>query len=115
MLNRKPTIQEERLLELLVKKSSTAIQKDWKEGLLVTPMDDGEMGSLRLFPNGKINEEAVFGEQVGDFQFIDMDGVDVIASLNLDNMGNLFELDVWKTDFSKLIKLPDIDITQSPI
>lgn len=73
------------------------------------------MGSLRLLPNGQMNEDAVFGEQVSDFQFFDMDGVDVIASLNIDNLGNLFELDIWKTDFSKLIKLPDIDITQSPI
>lgn len=107
-LNRKPTIQEERLLELLVKKSAIAIPESWKEGLLVCPMDDGEMGSLRLFPKGKVSEGRVLGEQVSDFQFTDLDGVEVIASLNIDNEGNLFELDIWKTDFGKLLKLPDL-------
>ena len=70
-------------------------------------MDDGEMGSLYLFPKGEITEGRVFGEQVSDFQFTDLDGIEVIASLNIDENGELFELDIWKTDFSKLIKFPD--------
>ena len=107
-LSRKPTIQEERLLELLVKKSSVTIPDNWKDGLLVRPMDDGEMGSLYLFPQGDVIEGRVLGEQVSDFQFTDLDGIEVIASLNLDNAGNLFELDIWKTDFGKLLKLPDL-------
>ncbi|WP_420885213.1 DUF6984 family protein, partial [Candidatus Symbiothrix dinenymphae] len=37
---------------------------------------------------------------------VDEDGVDVIASLNIDDTGDLYELDIWKTDFSPLIKLP---------
>jgi hypothetical protein len=109
MLSRKPTIEEERLLELLINKSITPIQKNWKEGLLVRSMDDGEMGSLRLYPNGEINKDLIFGKQVSELQFIDLDSVNVIASLNLDNFGNLFELDIWKTDFSKLIRLPKIE------
>lgn len=107
-LNRKPTIQEERLLELLVKKSSLAIPENWKDGLLVCPMDDGEMGSLYLFPQGKMIEGRRLGKQISDFQFTDLDGVEVIASLNVDNNGNLFELDIWKTDFEKLLKFPDL-------
>ena len=106
--NRKPTGQEERLLEILVKKSSKVIPKNWKEGLLVRSMDDGEMGSLYLFPEGKIIENRVFGEQVSDFQFTDLDGIEVIASLNIDSNGNLFELDIWKTNFETLLKLPDL-------
>jgi hypothetical protein len=107
-LSRKPTIQEEKLLELLVKKSSIAIPDNWKEGLLVRSMNDGGMGSLSLFPQGSVTEGRVLGEQVSDFQFVDLDGVEVIASLNLDDNGNLFELDIWKTDFGKLLKLPDL-------
>ncbi len=107
-LSRKPTIQEERLIETLVKKSSVTITDNWKDGLLVRPMDDGEMGSLYLFPQGKVIEGRVLGEQVSDFQFKDLDEIEVIASLNLDNAGNLFELDIWKTDFGKLLKLPDL-------
>ncbi|MGV8094872.1 MAG: hypothetical protein AB2L24_23720 [Mangrovibacterium sp.] len=107
-LNRKPTSQEERLLEILVKKSSIAIPENWKDGLLVRPMNDGGMGSLHLFPQGKVIEGRVLGEQVSDFQFTDLDGVEVIASLNVDNDGNLFELDIWKTDFGKLLEFPDL-------
>lgn len=107
-LSRKPTIQEERLLELLVKKSSIAIPENWKDGLLVRPMDDGEMGSLYLFPQGNVIEGRVLGEQISDFQFTDLDGVEVIASLNVDSNGNLFELDIWKIDFGKLLEFPDL-------
>ena len=107
-LSRKPTIQEERLLELLVKKSFIAIPGNWKDGLLVHPMNDEGMGGLHLFPQGKVIEERFFGEQISDFQFRDSDGVEVIASLNVDKNGNLFELDIWKTDFGKLLKFPDL-------
>lgn len=36
---------------------------------------------------------------------MDQDGVDVIATLSLDNYGDLFELDVWKVDFSPVVSL----------
>lgn len=106
--DRIPTKQEEQLIELLVHKSSLKIPEDWKNGLLVCPMNDGEMGSLYLFPRGKIAKGRKFGKQVSEFQFTDTDGIEVIASLYVDSDGNLFELDIWKTNFSKLIKLPDL-------
>jgi hypothetical protein len=80
-LNRKTTDKEEMLLQLLVDKASIDFPIDWKVGLLVRSMSDGEMGSLYLFPNGEIKESRKFGEQVSDFQFKDKDGVEVIASL----------------------------------
>ncbi|MCE2495533.1 MAG: hypothetical protein J4F31_02985 [Flavobacteriales bacterium] len=107
--NRKLTPQEENLLSILVKQSSVILPTDWKEGLLVRSMNDDGMGSLCLFPKGEIKEDdRSFGESVSEFQFTDQDGIEVIASLNLDNNGDLFELDIWKTDFSKVIRLPEI-------
>ena len=107
--NRKLTAQEENLLSILVKRSSVILPTDWKEGLLVRSMNDDGMGSLYLFPKGEIKEDdRSFGESVSEFQFTDQDGIEVIASLNLDNNGDLFELDIWKTDFSKVIRLPEI-------
>ena len=103
-----PTKQEEQLIELLVHKSSLEMSEDWKNGLLVRPMDDGEMGSLYLFPQGKINESRKLGRQISEFQFTDIDGVEVIASLNVDVDGVLSELDIWKTNFETLVKLPDL-------
>jgi hypothetical protein len=107
---RKPTTQEVALLDVLIKKSSVPISKNWKKDLLVRPMDDGGMGSLQLFPNKK-NRNRVFGSQVSEHQFIDLDGVEVIVSLNVDIEGDLMELDIWKTDFSKLIQIPSVQIS----
>jgi hypothetical protein len=75
---------------------------------MVKPMDDGGMGSLFLFPNEGIITNRMLGEQVSEFEFFDKDGIKVIASLNIDQEGNLFELDIWKTDYSPLIELPNL-------
>ena len=104
---RKPTLSEERLLECLVKTASKTVSPHWKEELLVSPMHDGEMGSLYLFPKSERHAERVFGEQISECEFIDQDGTTVIASLNVDPSGELFELDIWKTDFSPLISFPE--------
>lgn len=107
-LNRKPTLEEVKLLEFLIKKSSLAISQNWKENLLVRPMNDGGMGGLYLFPAGRIFEDRILGKQISDFQFVDLDGIEVIVSLNVDTDGNLFELDIWKTNFERLLELPDV-------
>lgn len=107
-LIRRLTPKEEKLIELLIKRASKTFPINWNEDLLVCQMDDGGMGSLYLYPNGEINKDRILGEQVSEFQFTDQDGIEVIASLNVDDNGNLFELDIWKTDFNKLIELPNI-------
>ncbi|WP_436418200.1 hypothetical protein KCV26_05325 [Petrimonas sulfuriphila] len=107
-LNRKPTLQEERLIEILLRRSSLEISEDWKEGLLVRPMDNGMGDSLYLFPKGKDITGRNFGKRISDFQFTDADGVEVIASLHIDSDGDLFELDIWKTDHGKLVEFPNI-------
>lgn len=74
-------------------------------GVLVREMDAG-MGSLQ-FASGKA--EPRFGDVIGECQFDDEDGIPVIARLIVDEEGDLFELDVWKTDFSPLIRIPEPD------
>ena len=49
----------------------------------------------------------MFGKQVSELQFVDQDGIDVLVSLYVDTQGEIFELDVWKTDFSQLIRFPE--------
>lgn len=104
-LIRKPLPQEEQLLETLIELTNLQFNENWKTNLLVAPMSDGGMGSLRLYPKGILDNHVFFGKQVSDYQFFDEDNVPVIASLNLDNHGDLYELDIWKTDFSPLIRL----------
>ncbi|MGT2430711.1 DUF6984 family protein [Cupriavidus basilensis] len=46
------------------------------------------------------------GSDLASVEFFDEDGVAVIVTLSLDNYGDLYELDIWKTDFSPLRRLP---------
>lgn len=71
--------------------------------LRVEDMDDAGMGSI-LFVSSK--PDRVLGKDIASCQFQDLDGVAVLATLSLDQHGDLYELDIWKTDFSRLIRLP---------
>lgn len=72
----------------------------------VSIMNDGGMGSLLFEAEG--SKERRLGTTISEAEFNDSDGVLVSIVLNLDENNNLFELDVWKVDFSKLITLPEI-------
>ncbi|MDR1003799.1 MAG: hypothetical protein LBL97_02145 [Prevotellaceae bacterium] len=105
--SRKITEKERVLLSYLINKASLSLPYDWDETLRVLPLDDGSMGSLYLIPNfhTKNKEERSFGQQISECNFKDIDGIDVIASLNLDDIGDLFELDIWKVNFQPLIEI----------
>ena len=107
-LNRKPTKEERLLISYLIDLSSMSFSSDWEEKITVRSMSDGGMGGLVIFLGEESLQDRQFGEQISEYYFLDQDGVTVIASLNIDNKGSLYELDIWKTDFSKLIKFPDL-------
>lgn len=104
--SRTPSKQEITLIKLLVDKSTKTFPLGWEDNLSVQPMSDGGMGSLLLLPKGITNQTREFGECISEYQFLDVDGINVIVSLNVDKSGELFELDVWKTDFNPLIRFP---------
>lgn len=72
------------------------------DSYLVEEMNDGGMGSLKFASNEK---DRKLGKTIGEIELQDADETPVLISLNLDSKGNLFELDVWKVDFSPVIKL----------
>jgi hypothetical protein len=80
---------------------------DSLDKLGVSEMSDGGMGSLMLFPRDMENTSRSFGQQLVLGEFTDSDGVPVSIALNADSAGNLYELDLWKVDFSSLLKWPD--------
>ncbi|MEM7382855.1 MAG: hypothetical protein AAF400_00825 [Bacteroidota bacterium] len=104
-LARKPSHNEMQLLKLLVQKAAVNFPPDWHHNLLVQPMNDGGMGSLLLLPDGMTRKERLFGAQISEHALTDEDGVVVLVSLNVDDEGKLFELDIWKTNFDPLINL----------
>ncbi|WP_207429504.1 hypothetical protein [Pedobacter sp. SYSU D00535] len=75
---------------------------DLPESSLVTDLDDGGMGSLEIFAE----RQRLFGRELIVMKYIDIDNVDVWISINLDDQDDLFELDVWKVNFERLLKFP---------
>jgi hypothetical protein len=74
---------------------------------LFEDMDDGGMGGLRVCkPDG---HPRAFGEKLAEKEFADVDGIPVVIALNLDDTGELYELDIWKVDFSPLKRFPALD------
>ena len=108
MKRRDPTADELRLHNVLVSKANPSVDlpEGWQGRLRVIELDDGGMGGLLLLPGDMDNEARAFGRMVSDCQFTDADGVVVIASLYLDRAGIPFELDIWKTDFGRVIRIP---------
>jgi hypothetical protein len=70
---------------------------------LVEDMDDGGMGGIKFVST---HEDRHLGRELASVEFLDEDETAVIATLSLDNYGDLYELDIWKTDFSPLKRLP---------
>lgn len=75
---------------------------DSQSAVLVRVLDDGGMGSLEFFSE---KEDRVFGKAVSQCSFIDDDGIEVLVTMNLDQYGKPYELDIWKTDHSSVIRL----------
>lgn len=97
-----------RLILWLVALSAPDIAKNLDfDTLRAFPLDDGGMGSLRLVEGDDDRNERKFGSKAAELQFRDADGTPVSVSLHLDDAGRLFELDVFKADFSPLISIPD--------
>ncbi|SRR6266849_2248663 len=104
---REPSQKEKAIVvALLQAKPETADLLDCLDGLLVREMSDGGMGSLSLVPNGLEGIDRSFGRQLLLGEFTDSDGVTVSVALNVDSKGRLYELDVWKVDFSPLLAWP---------
>lgn len=69
----------------------------------IREMDDGQMGSLEFV--GASDRRV--GSTAGYVEFEDTDGVPVSVALLLDQEGRLYQLDIWKVDFTPLIRIPD--------
>jgi hypothetical protein len=71
----------------------------------VEEMNDGGMGSLIFLGNDQSDRR--LSGAIAEADFVDADGVRAEVVLNVDQYGQLFELDIWKVDFSPLQRLPN--------
>lgn len=97
---------EKMLVSVLLEKADVLALPTWLNEVLVQPLSDGGMGSL-YFCNALTKASRRMGVQASEVTFKDEDGVDVVASLNLDELGEVFELDIWKTNFEALVRIPN--------
>jgi len=74
------------------------------KNLTVEEMSGG-MGDFRFL--AKDGERPRLGHVLAEADFDDADGVPVTVTLNLDDRDRLYELEVWKGDFSSLKRFPD--------
>jgi hypothetical protein len=72
-------------------------------GARVVDADNGGMGGFAFMSP---RTDRVFGETAAEATFVDADGVLGVLQVNLDDSGDLLELDIWKSDFSPLTRLP---------
>jgi hypothetical protein len=84
------------------KPSHAELNSDF-DAYLVKDLQDGGMGSIRVFSgeNGRR-----FGAAVAEAEYTGDDGVLVSIVLNTDCSGRLFEVDFWKVDFSPMRRYP---------
>ena len=71
--------------------------------LIVEPMSDGGMGSLAL---GTGHAARTMGRLVAECHFVDKDQVLVSATLNVDQEGIPYEVDMWKVNFEPTVEWP---------
>jgi hypothetical protein len=109
MSNRRALFAQEKALltALLQSKPATRRLVDSLDDLVVEEMNDGGMGSLLLLPKGVIDVGRSFGQRLVEGAFTDADGVPVSVAVNVDTEGRLYELDMWKVNFARLLSLPD--------
>jgi hypothetical protein len=95
--------EEERavILAMLPNEASSTLRANL-DSTPVRDLHDGGMGGLRFLRRGKRHRAST----VAEAQFNDDDGVLVSIELNADEEGELFELDIWKVDFSPLRRFP---------
>ena len=75
------------------------------DAMCAVDLSDGGMGSIRFLPATSETARR-FGRVACEVLYTDTDGVDVLISLLLDDRGDLFEIDMWKMDYSALKKYP---------
>jgi hypothetical protein len=86
------------------KPNSESIQKDLDK-LLVTDLSDGGMGSVRTAEES--GESARKTSTIANGLYSDSDGTIISVEVSVDANGKLFEIDIWKTDFSVTMVYPN--------
>lgn len=98
---------------LFVRLDMSPISFGLSRQLKVEELADGGMGSVRFIHPESPDEQRSLGQPVVEGEFQDTDGVVVSMAINVDKRNQLYEMDLWKVDFSPLRRYPDpSDVTR---
>jgi hypothetical protein len=100
-MQRSITLAEKDLIHNLVKRIP-GNTKDYDIPSTVTQLDDGGMGSLRL-------NSDTYGRDLIQVRYTDIDSQSVLITLIEGATGVLYELEIWKVDFTPLKKFPPVE------
>lgn len=70
----------------------------------VLSLDDGKMGSIKFIYDHEPKNCNII--PISEYQFNDIDNIPVLVTLYAYEDGDLYELDIWKSDFSQLLSYP---------
>lgn len=107
--------EEIKMIEYLAGKADYTLCENWYAEYKAIPMNDGGMGSILLVPDSLPQQDRVFKAQIADCIAKDVDDMTVVVSLNVDQNNFMFELDIWKCDFSPVIgklEMTDQEVTE---
>lgn len=107
-MNKRPmTVDETDLLNLLLSnKKPQYARLETRFSNSVTTLDNGAMGSF-LFSSDTNETRPLKIIPIAEYLFHDKDGIPVLVTLYSYSDGQLYELDIWKADFSPLLAYPD--------
>ena len=103
----RPLREEEKRLILAIAGTTSALklrQIGDLDDIRVLDMNDGGMGSVRVIGSDDVASRRAV--PVASGLFADEDGVPISVQLNNDQFGRLYEIDIWKADFSSVKKYP---------
>lgn len=109
MKSRKLTVKEVEIIEYLAQKAGYSLAPNWAESVVAYPLTNDAIGAIGIVANNAKNYVSQRCHLIADCQFYDDDKVGVLVSLYVDLEKNLYELDFWKFDFSKILTIPPID------
>lgn len=97
---RKPNKKEVDLINFMLSDENVILDK--LENCLVRDLKDNEMGSVEFVTNSAMRrvDRAITKE------FLDKDGVVISVSVNIDQFGDLYEVDIWRVDFFPVQSYP---------
>jgi hypothetical protein len=72
----------------------------------VRDMQDGGMGSVEFLCGAPDHPRRA--RCIAEADYMDSDGTPVSIAINIDERGRMFEIDIWKVDFSQLRTYPTV-------